>query len=54
MTNITDLDNITDTTLNNCTNNDNNDGSIEIVMPLLLIIPCGLPLICLITKRHIH
>ena len=44
ITNITDdYDNIS---LCNCTNNDNN---IEIVIPLITIIPCGLQLICLIS-----
>ena len=41
--NITDYDNLT---LCNCTNNDNN---IEIVIPLITIIPCGMSLICLIS-----
>ena len=36
--NITDYDNLT---LCNCTNNDNN---IEIVIPLITIIPCGMSL----------
>ena len=31
---------------NNCTNNDNN---IEIVIPLITIISCGMSLICLIS-----
>ena len=52
ITNVTDYDNITDSdnmTLCNCTNNDNNDTNIEIVIPLLTIIPCGMSLICLIS-----
>ena len=32
--------------INNCTNTDNN---IEIVIPLITIIPCGISLICLIS-----
>ena len=44
ITNITDdYDNISSC---KCTNNDNN---IEIVIPLITIIPCGLSLICLIS-----
>ena len=31
---------------NNCTNSDN--SNIEIVIPLFIIIPCGMSLICLI------
>ena len=31
---------------NNCTNNDNN---IEIVIPLITIIPCAMSLICLVS-----
>ena len=52
ITNITDFDNMTgdynDTISinNNCTNNDNN---IEIMIPLITIIPCGMSLICLIS-----
>ena len=46
VTNITDdNDNIT---LCNCTNNENNNN-IEIVIPLITIIPCGMSLICLIS-----
>ena len=51
ITNFTDYDNMTDDyndTLsinNNCTNNDNN---IDIIIPLIRIIPCGMSLICLI------
>ena len=44
--NITDYDIMT---LCNCTNNENNDTNIEIVIPLLTIIPCGMSLICLIS-----
>ena len=50
--NATDYDNITYSdkmTLSNCTNNDNNDTNIEIVIPLITIIPCGKSLICLIS-----
>ena len=56
ITNVTDYDNITDynnisslydnSTLCNCTNNDNN---IEIIIPLFTIITCGMSLICLIS-----
>ena len=42
-TNYTDYDNIIST---NCTNNDNN---IDIVIPLITIIPCGMSLICFIS-----
>ena len=51
--NITDYDNITDSnnnmTLCNCTNNDNNDTNIEIVIPLVTIIPYVMSLICLLS-----
>ena len=53
ITNITDYDNMTNDyndTLsinNNCTNKDN--SNIEIVIPLITIIPCGMSLICLIS-----
>ena len=47
VTNITDdNDNIT---ICNCTTNDNNDTNIEVVIPLITIIPCGMSLICLIS-----
>ena len=46
ITNITAYYNDTLSINNNCTNNDNN---IEIVIPLITIIPCGLSLICLIS-----
>ena len=47
VTNITDdNDNIT---LCNCTSNGNNDTNIEIVIPLITIVPCGMSLICLIS-----
>ena len=47
ITNVTDdYDNLT---LCNCTNNDNNDTNIEIVIPLFAIIPCGISFICLIS-----
>ena len=41
--NVTDYDNLT---LCNCTNNDTN---IEIAIPLIMIISCGISLICLIS-----
>ena len=50
--NVTDYDNMTDeynNTLslsNNCSNSENN---IEIKIPLITIIPCGMSLICLIS-----
>ena len=44
--NVTDYDNIT---LCNCTNNENNDTNIEIRLPLITIIACGMSLICLIS-----
>ena len=46
ITNITDNYNDTLWLNNNCTNNDNN---IEIIIPLITIIPCGISLICLIS-----
>ena len=53
ITNITDDYNDTLTTninndslSSNCTNNENN---IEIVIPLITIIPCGMSLVCLIS-----
>ena len=49
ITNITDDYNDTLSINNNCTNNDNNDTNIEIVIPLITIIPCGMSLICLIS-----
>ena len=53
ITNVTDYDNITplndNSTLCNCTNNDNNENTIEIITPLFTIIPCGMSLICLIS-----
>ena len=45
--NVTDDYNETLSINNNCTNNDN--SNIEIVIPLITIIPCGLSLICLIS-----
>ena len=45
VTNITDDND--DIMLCNCTNNENTN--IEIVIPLLTIIPCGMSLICLIS-----
>ena len=50
--NVTDCDKITDSdnmALCTCTNDDNNDTKIEIVIPLITIIPCGMSLICLIS-----
>ena len=50
--NVTDYDNITNSdnmTLCNCTNNDKNDTNIEIVIPLITIIPCVMSLICLLS-----
>ena len=46
ITNITDDYDDTLSINNNCTNNDNN---IEIVIPLITIISCGMSLICLIS-----
>ena len=46
LTNITADYNDTLSVNNNCTNNDNN---IEIIIPLITIIPCGMSLICLIS-----
>ena len=46
VTNITD-DN-ENLTLCNCTDKENNNN-IEIVIPLITIIPCGMSLICLIS-----
>ena len=46
ITNITDdYDNMI---LYNCTNNEN-DNNIEIIIPLITIVPCGLSLVCLIS-----
>ena len=46
ISNITDtIDDYNNTLTSNCTDNDNN---IEIVIPLITIIPCGLSLVCLI------
>ena len=47
VTNITDDNN--KITLCNCTSNDNNDTNIEIVIPLITTVPCGMSLICLIS-----
>ena len=51
ITYVIDYDNITDSdmTLCNCTNNDNNDTNIEIVIPLITIVPCVMSLICLLS-----
>ena len=46
ITNITDDYNDTLSINSNCTNNDN---IIDIVIPLITIIPCGMSLICLIS-----
>ena len=46
ITNITDEYNDTLSINNNCTNNENN---IDIILPLITIIPCGMSLICLIS-----
>ena len=49
--NVSDSDNITDSDtmiLCNCTNNDNNETNIEMVIPLITIIPCVMSLICLL------
>ena len=35
-------------TLCNCTDNENNNN-IEIIIPLITIVPCGISLICLIS-----
>ena len=47
ITNITDDCYDTLSTNKKCTNNDN--SNIEIVIPLITIIPCGMSLICLIS-----
>ena len=50
--NVSDYNNITDSdymTLCNCTNNDNKNTNIEIIIPLITIIPCTMSLICLIS-----
>ena len=49
ITNVIDYDNITtpDMTSSNCTNNENN---IEIVIPPITIKPCGMSLLCLISR----
>ena len=44
ITNITEDYNDTLSINNNCTNNDN---SIEIIIPLITIVPCGMSLVCL-------
>ena len=46
ITNITDDYNDTISINNNCTNSENN---IEIIKPLITIIPCALSVICLIS-----
>ena len=45
--NVTDYDNIPSTNISLC-NYTNNDKNIDIVIPLITIIPCGMSLICLI------
>ena len=51
--NVTDYDDITDfdTTICNCTNNGDNDTNtnIEIVIPIITIIPCVTSFICLLS-----
>ena len=47
ITNITEYDNMT-VDYNNCTNNDDNDNNIEIIIPLFTIIPCVMSFICLL------
>ena len=49
LTNITDDYNDTLSVNINCTNNDNNNTSIEIVIPLITIIPCAMSVICLVS-----
>ena len=46
ITNITDDYNDTISIINKCTNDDNN---IEIIIPLITIIPCSLPILCLMS-----
>ena len=46
ITNVTEYDKMT---LCNCTTNDNNNTNIEIVIPLITIIPCAVSLICLVS-----
>ena len=46
ITNIIDDYNDTLSKNSNCTNNDNN---IEMIIPLITLIPCGMSLICLIS-----
>ena len=46
ITNVTDYDYMT---LYNCTTNDSNNTNIEIVIPLVTIIPCAVSLICLVS-----
>ena len=48
ITNITEYDNMT-VDYNDCTNNDDNDNNIEIIIPLFTIIPCAMSLICLVS-----
>ena len=48
ITNITEYDNMT-VDYNNCTNNDDNDNNIEIIIPLFTIIPSAMSLICLVS-----
>ena len=47
VTDITDDNN--NITLCNCTNNENNDTNIEIVIPLITIIPCVMSFLCLLS-----
>ena len=44
------ISNITDTIISNHTNDtESNNRNIEIVIPLITIVPCGMSLICLIS-----
>ena len=49
ITNVTDDYNDTLSLNNNCTNNDNNENNIEILITLFTKIPSGMSLICLIS-----
>ena len=52
LTNVTDYDKIPvsdNMTLCNCTTNDYNNTNIQIVIPLITIIPCAVSLICLVS-----
>ena len=44
------ISNITDTITSNHTNDaDSNNGNIEMIIPLITIVPCGKSLVCLIS-----